>query len=113
MTGVQTCALPISHPCFPVTIGGGAADFVKMAMIEIDNDPEFDDLGGKLLLQVHDELVVEAPIENADEAEKRMGYLMSNFPIAKRMPIPFTTEGGWSAKNWWNAKKAEKGGCGD
>ncbi len=45
-------------------IQGGAADVIKMAMLAIHHDEEFNHLGGHLLLQVHDELMIEAPKKN-------------------------------------------------
>ena len=52
-------------------IQGTAADIIKLAMIEIDRELEArrstHSLRAKMLLQVHDELVFEAPIEELDE----------------------------------------------
>ena len=51
----------------------GAADQSKLAMINIANCQELKDLGFKLLIGVHDELIGEAPLQNA----KRCGELLS------------------------------------
>lgn len=59
--------------CVNSRIQGGAADQSKLAMINIGNCQELKDLGFKLLIGVHDELIGEAPIENA----KRCGDLLS------------------------------------
>lgn len=58
-------------------IQGTAADLTKLAMIEIHNDKVLKELGFRLLLQVHDELIGEAPEEVADECAKRVAKLMS------------------------------------
>lgn len=57
-------------------VQGGAADMSKRAMILIHNDQKMKDLGFRLMLAVHDELIGEAPIENAKEAGKRLSELM-------------------------------------
>lgn len=49
-------------------IQGGAADIVMMAMLRIDGDERLRALGWRLLLQVHDEVVLEGPAESAAEA---------------------------------------------
>lgn len=62
--------------CVNSIIQGSAADMSKVAMILIGNDEEFARLGGRLLIPVHDELIAEAPIENAKAAADRMTKLM-------------------------------------
>ena len=47
-------------------IQGTAADLIKKAMIQIHNRLREGDFRSKMLLQVHDELVLEAPLEEAD-----------------------------------------------
>ena len=49
----------------------------KKAMIKIGNDKRLKELGFRLLIQVHDELIAECPLKNAKECEKRFAYLMS------------------------------------
>jgi hypothetical protein len=67
-------------------VQGSAADLTKMAMLKIFNNQEWKELGAKVLLQVHDELIAEVPIRNAKRAGELLGSLMSeagNF-------LPFT-----------------------
>ena len=45
-------------------------------MIAVHNDPMLNELGFKLLIPVHDELIGEAPIENAFKAAKRLNQIM-------------------------------------
>ena len=46
-------------------IQGGAADIVMAAMVKIHKDHVLRDLGFKLQLQIHDEVILEGPDENA------------------------------------------------
>lgn len=84
-------------------IQGGAGDLVKAAMIHCDENKRLRDMRCAMLLQVHDELIFEVPEEHAEEANELTTQLMQNVPIMKRMPIPFTVEGG-VGKNWYEAK---------
>ena len=47
-------------------IQGGAADIVIAAMVKLHRDDQLKNLGYKLLLQVHDEVILEGPKENSD-----------------------------------------------
>lgn len=51
--------------CVNSKIQGGSADQAKLAMINVWNNKELKELGFRLLIGVHDELIGEAPIENA------------------------------------------------
>lgn len=64
--------------CTNARIQGGAASLTKKAMVEIFNDKEINDLGFRILIPVHDELLGECPIENVKEVEERLAYLMIN-----------------------------------
>lgn len=67
-------------------VQGSAADLTKMAMLKIFNNKEWNELGARVLLPVHDELIAEVPIRNAKRAGELLGSLMSeagNF-------LPFT-----------------------
>lgn len=62
--------------CTNARIQGSAATLTKKAMIKIDTDEEMQKLGFQLLIPIHDELLGECPIENAEKVEKRLAYLM-------------------------------------
>ena len=57
-------------------VQGSAAEQTKMAMLLIDNDPEWKRIGGRLLIPVHDELIAEVPMENWEEGAKILSNLM-------------------------------------
>lgn len=63
---------------FNSIIQGSAADLAKLAMINIDKDPELNKLGYKMMLQVHDELVGEGPDDDeiAEKIKARKKHLM-------------------------------------
>lgn len=62
--------------CFNARIQGGAASLTKLAMINIDRDPELRRLDAELIITVHDEVLVECPALYADEVEKRLPQIM-------------------------------------
>lgn len=62
--------------CVNARVQGGAASMSKRAMILIHNDKIINDLGFKLEIAVHDELIGECPKENADKVAERLSYLM-------------------------------------
>lgn len=80
-----------SRKCVNSIIQGSAAEQTKLAMLLIDNDPEWNALGGKVILPVHDELIAEAPIENWEACAARLSQLMcdaANFlPFASKCDV--------------------------
>lgn len=64
--------------CVNTKIQGGAADQTKLAMINIANNKELNDLGFRLLIGVHDELIGEAPIQNAKRCAELLEYCMTS-----------------------------------
>ena len=68
-------------------IQGSAADMSKLAMIKIGNDERLKELGFRLLIPVHDELIAECPEENAKECVERFSQLMSEAP-GEKFTIP-------------------------
>ena len=68
-------------------IQGSAADMSKLAMIMVGNDERLKQLGFRLLIPVHDELIAECPEENAEECAKRFADLMAK-AAESRLTIP-------------------------
>ena len=77
---------------------GTAADLIKMAMIRIDR--RLAERRAKLLLQVHDELVVEAPAEEAEEVAAMVKDEMEHVHL---LSVPLVVEVGIGL-NWRDAK---------
>jgi DNA polymerase-1 len=77
-------------------IQGTAADIMKIAMINIPPALAQAGLHGKMLLQVHDELVIECPRAEMNEVAKVVRNIMENaYPLS----IPLTSEARWGT-NW-------------
>lgn len=64
--------------CTNARIQGGAATLTKKAMVSIHTNKRLNELGFRLLIPVHDELLGECPIENAEECEKLLTECMVN-----------------------------------
>lgn len=73
--------------CVNSRIQGSAADMSKLAMILVGNDERLKELGFRLLIPVHDELIAECPEENVKECSERFAQLMSEAAKSK-MTIP-------------------------
>lgn len=76
-----------TRQCLNSRVQGSAADQVKIAMRKIATDDECKKLGLFLVLNVHDELIAECPIENAAAASARMKYIMEQ-AIADVLIVP-------------------------
>ncbi len=81
-------------------IQGAAADIIKLAMVRVAKRLKAEGLKAKLILQVHDELIVEAPEEEAERAAKILGEEMRS---AARLRVPLTADVHGGA-NWYDAK---------
>ncbi|MBC7925941.1 MAG: DNA polymerase I [Bryobacteraceae bacterium] len=77
---------------------GSAADLIKLAMIRIDQ--KLEKFEARLLLQVHDELVLEAPESEAAEVRRLVKYEMEN---VLRLEVPLLVDTGVGT-NWRDAK---------
>lgn len=85
--------------CVNARVQGSAADITKLAMIAINNDERMKELDFHLLIQVHDEVIGECPIENAKEAGERLSYLMRTAP-SHLIKLPFKCDVDFT-KNWY------------
>ena len=70
-------------------IQGTSADIIKIAMINVDKKLRESGLGARLLLQVHDELLVESPRENAAAV---LEILKSEMENAVKLNVPLKVE---------------------
>ena len=81
-------------------IQGTAADIIKIAMVRVYERFKKENLTARLILQVHDELIVECPPEEADLAAALLREEMEN---ALPLSVPLEAEVG-RGENWLESK---------
>ena len=81
-------------------IQGTAADLIKLAMIRVDQALETQFPQARLILQVHDELIVECPEEIASDVADLISREMEN---VAQLSVPLNAEAAWG-KSWYEAK---------
>ncbi|MGY3777528.1 DNA polymerase I [Isobaculum melis] len=81
-------------------IQGSAADIIKVAMIEMAKELKTHQLKAKMLLQVHDELIFEAPEEEIPALEKLVPEVMEK---AVKLSIPLKVDSSFG-DTWYDAK---------
>ncbi len=81
-------------------IQGAAADIMKIAMVNVDRALRESGLDARLLLQVHDELIVECAEKDAEAVRELLKREMEG---AASLSIPLTVEA-HTGRNWYEAK---------
>jgi len=81
-------------------VQGTAADLIKIAMINVYNRLKAEKLDAKLILQVHDELIIESDISCADKCAELLKEEMQNV-YDMRVPLAVDVHEG---KSWYDAK---------
>lgn len=81
-------------------IQGTAADIFKIAMINIHNELKKQNLKAKLIIQVHDELLIDCP---NDEIEKVTKIVKDNMENVYKLKVPLKVDIGMGY-NWYEAK---------
>ncbi len=81
-------------------IQGTAADIIKLAMIRVRNRMQQEGLSARLVLQVHDELIVECPKE---EAETVMELVTQEMTSAAQLKVPLVADAHMGS-SWYEAK---------
>ncbi len=81
-------------------IQGTAADIMKIAMINVYRKLDENGLEAKIVLQVHDEMMIEAPL---NEAEKVKEIVKNEMESAIQLKIPLIAEVS-EAENWYECK---------
>ena len=82
-------------------IQGSASDIVKIAMLRVDEALRGEGLKSRLIMQVHDELLIEAP---KSEAERASAILKREMERAVELDVPLEVEIG-TGNNWMDVKK--------
>ena len=81
-------------------IQGTAADIIKIAMVRVDERLKNEGLQARLVLQVHDELIVEAP---QSESERVAALLQEEMENAVSLDVPLTADAA-IGRTWYDAK---------
>ena len=81
-------------------IQGTAADIMKIAMIKVYNKIKEKDLKSKIVLQVHDEMMIEAPIEEKEQIKEIIKQSMES---AAKLKVPLIADIS-EASNWYDCK---------
>lgn len=92
---------------FNTPVQGSAAEMIKLASLRISVSKEFRQLGGKMVLTIHDELIARSPKDTAEDVRKVMLECMGDpykwGPIQLDYPIPIEP-GGHVIERWGDAK---------
>ena len=79
---------------------GSSADIIKLAMLAVDRRLKREGLSAKLVLQVHDELILDAPKE---EAERTAAVLKEEMENAVTLEVPLIADVN-TGRSWYDAK---------
>lgn len=89
-----------SRAAMNTPIQGTAADIMKIAMIKVSNLLKEKNLKAKIILQVHDEMMIETPLEEKEEVKK---ILKESMETATDLIIPLKVDLS-EANNWYECK---------
>jgi len=81
-------------------IQGTASDIVKMAMLKVDEEFKREGFESRMLMQVHDELLVEVPEKEVTKVTEVLKQEMEN---AVQLDVPLVADVG-VGDNWMDAK---------
>lgn len=104
LTSNQSTIAMAERQAVNFVVQGSAASLTKMAMVDIAKDKILNDLGFKLVLTIHDEVIGECPKENAEEVGKRLSYLMVN-ASHNLLDVPFKCDA--EISNYWGEEVLE------
>jgi DNA polymerase-1 len=79
---------------------GSAADIIKIAMLKVSRALKDGGYKAKLILQVHDELVIDTPLDEAEAVKK---LLVENMESAAALKVPLVAEAK-SGYDWYSVK---------
>eukprot|EP00250_Pteridium_aquilinum_P010412 c19366_g1_i1 orf=224-3553(-) len=94
----------IDRAAINTPVQGSAADVAMLAMLEIGRSTELKELGWKLLLQVHDEMILEGPADSAAHAKDLVVKAMSHpFQGKNILKVDLVVDAKY-ASSWYAAK---------
>lgn len=81
-------------------VQGSAADIIKLAMVKVKQELQKRNMNTRLILQVHDELILEAPLEEKEAAQQLLKECMEQC-CSLSVPLPVECSSG---QNWFETK---------
>ncbi len=78
--------------CVNSRIQGSAGTQTKIALVKIFNNKEFRELGGRIILIIHDEIICQCPIQNIKRCSEILADTMSNAIPDCKIPFPVDIE---------------------
>ena len=103
--GPQSVVQHLQRAAINTPIQGGAADIMTLAMLKLKRSRVLEELGYTLLLQIHDEVILEGPEEHAEAAKAEVVACMED-PFDEALPdlkVALTVDAK-TASNWFEAK---------
>lgn len=85
----------VERAAMNMPLQGSASDIIKLAMLGVDREIKNRGLKAKLVLQIHDELIVDAPENEVSEVKKILKTVMENV-VELRVPLTVEIEDGQS-----------------
>ena len=101
VTAAKVFHLPPEQVTPELPVQGAAADIIKIAMVRVHSRLRDEGLQARLLMQVHDELIVECPVSEREQVEHLLTEEMSR---AASLSVPLIAEA-HSGQNWLQAKE--------
>ena len=80
-----------TRQCVNARVQGSSADLTKVAMIELEDNQELRDLGFKILVPIHDEILAKCPEKNAKKCAKLLAQIMSH-AAEEILKMPFSCD---------------------
>lgn len=71
-------------------VQGSAADLTKLAILRLENNPEWKEIGGKFIVPIHDELLVEVPFEHREKGAQILKQSMES--AGSFLPFPISCD---------------------
>lgn len=91
--------------CVNARIQGSAASMTKVALRKVYDNQELRDLGFKLVLQIHDELIGECPEENSERCAELLANIMKT-SVADTVSVPFKCDADISPRWYYSEYKS-------
>jgi len=104
-TGSAQTVAHLERAAINTPIQGGAADIMTLAMLKIERSERLHELGYRLLLQIHDEVILEGPEEHAAAAKEEVMRCMQD-PFDDALPslqVDLVVDAD-TARTWYEAK---------